>query len=109
MIELDDEIVCAVVPEDAARYRVLLARMIDQAVQDINGSPLVTSPRERKAVMEDAYNWVFNGGFSQVMSFENVCLILGLHPEWSRRRLLEEHPKIRALHGQRSNLLMRAA
>lgn len=65
----------------------LMLAVLTDAVEYFQKYVLATDQRG-KQFFEDAEEWFFEKGSDWFFSFENICEILGLHPDYIRRGLL---------------------
>ncbi len=66
----------------------LLAAILEDAVQEYRKYSQAHDPDGKKRFRE-AEEWIMCGGNDWIFSFENVCDLLGLAPEYVRRGLRE--------------------
>jgi hypothetical protein len=71
--------------------RMLMIAMIKDAVDDI-GNPPGVGGKAKYECRKDAMNWIFTPGENPdwILSFENVCDILELDPNYFREELLKK-------------------
>src|SRR3990172_10140208 len=68
------------------RERRLMLAVLQDAVECYQKYALARDPRGR-LLFEDAYVWIESGEREWPFSYENICEVLGLHPEYIRRGL----------------------
>jgi hypothetical protein len=78
--------------ETASQPEAALAKgILIQAKQDLRRFAAARDGVGRE-IYADAYSWVAANDFSWPYSFQNVCKVLGLLPEFVRAELLTESP-----------------
>jgi hypothetical protein len=68
------------------RERRLMLAVLQDAVECYQKYALARDPRGR-LLFEDAYVWIESGEREWPFSYENICEVLGLNPEYIRRGL----------------------
>ena len=68
------------------RERRLMLAVLQDAVECYQKYALARDPRGR-LLFEDAYDWIESGEREWPFSYENICEVLGLNPEYIRRGL----------------------
>jgi hypothetical protein len=68
--------------------KLLLAAILEDAVQEYRKYSRAHDPNGKKRFRE-AEEWIMCGGNDWIFSFDNVCDLLGLDPEYVRRGLRE--------------------
>lgn len=68
------------------RERRLMLAVLQDAVECYQKYALARDPRGR-LLFEDACDWIESGEREWPFSYENICEVLGLHPEYIRRGL----------------------
>jgi hypothetical protein len=68
------------------RERRLMLAVLEDAVECYQKYALARDPRGR-LLFEDACDWIQSGEREWPFSYENICEVLGLHPEYIRRGL----------------------
>jgi len=90
--------------------KVLLLALLEDAIQLFQK---YRSARDRagKAQFREVEDWFLRDGNQWLFSFENVCDLLGLDPQYVRRGLLESEspPALTAKRGRRSAATRQAA
>ncbi len=72
------------------RERRLMLAVLQDAVECYQKYALARDPRGR-ALFEDARNWIESREREWPFSYENICEVLGLNPEYIRRGLSRWH------------------
>jgi len=72
------------------RERRLMLAVLQDAVECYQKYALARDPRGR-ALFEDARDWIESSEREWPFSYENICEILGLNPEYIRRGLSRWH------------------
>jgi len=67
--------------------RRLMLAVLEDAVACYQKHMTATRPRAQRLFL-DAEAWLFNEDGTPVFSFESVCTVLGIHPEYFRSNLL---------------------
>jgi hypothetical protein len=67
--------------------RRLMLAVLEDAVSCFQKYAGATRPRSRR-LFKEAEEWFFDEEASWIFSFDSVCTVLGIHPEYFRRNLL---------------------
>ena len=67
--------------------RRLMLAVLEDAVACYQKHVMATRPRAQR-LYQEAEAWLFNEDGALVFSFESVCAVLGIHPEYFRTSLL---------------------
>jgi hypothetical protein len=74
--------------------KALLAALLQDAI-DCFHKHATAQDREGQGLLREAEHWIMTDQDNWVFSFRNVCTILGVDPQYIRRRVLDEkarHP-----------------
>jgi hypothetical protein len=69
--------------------KALLAALLQDAI-DCFHKYSMAQDREGQELLREAEQWIMTDYDNWVFSFRNVCSVLGVDPEYIRRRILEE-------------------
>lgn len=75
--------------EVTQRLRRLWIAVLHQAIEDARGSVKSVENQDNRigGNQREALTWVFNGIPSAANSFDSICLLLDIDPDWARHRL----------------------
>jgi hypothetical protein len=84
--------------------KTLLLAVLEDGVRTFQDNIFAESGKKR-ALLDEAREWLFTDGFEHVFSFNSVCSALGLDPGYLRRGLKrwEEHARAATRRTQRSS------
>jgi hypothetical protein len=69
--------------------KALLAALLQDAI-DCFHKHATAQDREGKELLREAEQWIMRDQENWVFSFRNVCVVLGVDPDYIRRRVLED-------------------
>jgi hypothetical protein len=71
------------------RLRRLWIAVLHQAIEDAMGNTRSLDKSEKSigGIQREALTWIFNGIPRAANSFDSICLLLDIGPDWARRRL----------------------
>lgn len=72
--------------------KALLAALLQDAI-DCFHKHAAAQDREGQELLREAEQWIMTDQDHWVFSFRNVCSVLGVNPEYIRRRVLEERAR----------------
>ncbi len=75
--------------EVTQRLRRLWIAVLHQAIEDARGNVRSVENQEIKigGNQREALMWIFNGIPRAANSFDSICLLLDIDPDWARQRL----------------------
>jgi hypothetical protein len=75
--------------EVTQRLRRLWIAVLHQAIEDARGNVRSAEDHEIKICgnQREALTWIFNGVSRASNSFDSICLLLDIDPDWARQRL----------------------
>ena len=75
--------------EVTQRLRRLWIAVLHQAIEDAMGNArsLEKSEKSIGGIQREALMWIFNGISRAANSFDSICLLLDIDPDWARQRL----------------------
>jgi hypothetical protein len=78
----------------------LMLAVLDDGVRSFQENIFAETGKKR-ALMDEAREWLFSDGFEHVFSFSSVCSALGLNPGYIRRGLKRWEEQTRATNKQK--------
>lgn len=75
--------------EVTQRLRRFWIAVLHQAIEDAMGSVRSVDNQEIRigGIQREALTWIFNGISRAANSFDSICLLLDIDPDWARQRL----------------------
>lgn len=75
--------------EVTQRLRRFWIAVLHLAIEDARGNVRSVENQEIKigCIQREALTWIFNGISRAANSFDSICLLLDIDPDWARQRL----------------------
>ena len=75
--------------EVTQRLRRFWIAVLYQAIEDARGNVRSVENQEIRigSIQREALTWIFNGISRAANSFDSICLLLDIDPDWARQRL----------------------
>lgn len=92
IFEPDVTLAAEAAPPPSGERELMFAVLEDAMRCYVNGAD--ATDRKRRALHEDAAAWFAATEDEGLYSFVNVCAVLGLEPDWVRRRLAARRTRV---------------